>query len=97
MYIKVTFLTIHFVTYISKILISQKVLTVDTYLLSCVVLPDLCNSYIHNNVMNENCFMLMHVMNEITVLRCYIHNNLLSYLFHIHNLSWKQSSMDFMD
>ena len=64
MHMKVTFLTIHFVTYISKVLISQKVLTIPTYLLPCVVLPDLCNCYIHNNVMNENCFMLMHVMNE---------------------------------
>ena len=50
---KVTFLTIHFVTYISKVLLSQKVLTIPTYLLPCVVLPDLCNWYIHNNVMNE--------------------------------------------
>ncbi len=31
------------------------------------------------------------------VLRCYIHNNLFTYLFHIHNLPWKQSCVHFMD
>ena len=62
---KVTFLIIHFVTYISKVLTSQKILTIHTYLLPCVLLLELCNCYKHNNVINENCFMLMHVMNKI--------------------------------
>ena len=65
MHMKVTALTIRFVTCISRVLISPKVLTIPTYLLPCAMLPDLCNCYIHNNVMNENCYMLMHDMNEM--------------------------------